>query len=60
MDDEMAIVRPEIPQLDIQSEDEIAVSVSIKKFTFYQPINQSGKEVIPDIVKKRKQMSSLK
>jgi hypothetical protein len=31
----MAIVRPEIPQPDTQSEDEIAVSAPIKKFTFY-------------------------
>jgi hypothetical protein len=54
MNDEMVIVRLKIPQLDTQSEDEIAVSVPIKKFTFYQPISQSGKEAIPDIVKKRK------
>jgi hypothetical protein len=60
MDDEMAIVRLEIPQLDIQSENEIAVSALIKKFTFYQLISQSGKEVILDIVKKRKQTSLLK
>jgi hypothetical protein len=39
MDDEMAIVRLEIPQPDTQSEDEIAVSVFIKKFIFYQPIS---------------------
>jgi hypothetical protein len=50
----MAIVRPEIPQPDTQSENKIAVSVFTKKFTFYQPISQSGKEVILDIVKKRK------
>jgi hypothetical protein len=56
----MAIVRPEIPQLDTQSEDEIAVSAFTKKFTFYQPISQSDKEAIPDIIKKRKQTSSLK
>ena len=35
MDDEMAIVRLEIPQPDIQSEDEIAISAFIKKFTFH-------------------------
>jgi DNA polymerase III alpha subunit len=56
----MAIVRPEIPQPDTQSEDEIAVSAPTKKFTFHQPISQSGKEAIPDIVKKRKQTSPLK
>jgi hypothetical protein len=50
----MAIVRPEIPQLDTQSENKIAISVFIKKFTFHQPISQSGKEAISDIVKKRK------
>jgi DNA polymerase III alpha subunit len=60
MDDEIAIVRPEIPQSDIQSEDKIAVSVFIKKFTFHQPISQSGKEAILDIIKKRKQTSPLK
>jgi hypothetical protein len=56
----MAIVRPEIPQPNTQSEDEIAVSASIKKFTFHQPISQSGKKITPDIVKKRKQTSPLK
>jgi hypothetical protein len=35
MDDEMAIIRPEIPQPDTQSENEIAVSAFIKKFTFH-------------------------
>jgi hypothetical protein len=60
MDDEIAIVRPEIPQPDTQSEDEIAVSAFTKKFTFYQLISQSGKKAIPDIVKKRKQTFSLK
>ena len=60
MDDEMAIVRPETPQPDTQSEDEIAVSVPTKKFTFHQPISQTGKEAVPDIVKKRKQTSPLK
>jgi hypothetical protein len=60
MNDEMAIVRPEIPQPDTQSEDEIAVSALIKKFTFYQSISQTGKEAILDIVKKRKQTSLLK
>jgi hypothetical protein len=54
MDDEMAIVRPEIPQPDTQSEDEIAVSALIKKFTIYQSISQSGKKATPNIVKKRK------
>jgi hypothetical protein len=60
MDDEMAIVRPETPQPDTQSEDEIAISAFTKKFTFHQPISQSGKKAIPDIVKKRKQTSLLK
>jgi hypothetical protein len=60
MDDKMAIVRPETPQPDTQSEDEIAISVSTKKFTFHQPISQIGKEAVSDIVKKRKQTSSLK
>jgi hypothetical protein len=54
MDDEMAIERLEIPQPDTQSEDEIAVSIPIKKFTFHRPISQTGTEVIPDIIKKRK------
>jgi hypothetical protein len=35
MNDEIAIVRPEIPQPDIQSENEIAVSAPTKKFTFH-------------------------
>jgi hypothetical protein len=39
MDDEMAIVKSEIPQPDTQSENEIAVSASIKKFTFHQLIS---------------------
>jgi DNA polymerase III alpha subunit len=56
----MAIVRPETPQPDTQSEDKIAVSAPTKKFTFHQPISQSGKEATPDIVKKRKQTSPLK
>jgi hypothetical protein len=56
----MAIVRPEIPQSDTQSEDEIAISAPTKKFTFYQLISQSGKETIPDIIKKRKQTFPLK
>jgi hypothetical protein len=60
MDDEMTIVRPETPQPDTQSEDEIAISAPTKKFTFHQPISQSGKETTPDIVKKRKQTSPLK
>jgi hypothetical protein len=54
MNDEMAIVRPETPQPDTQSKDEIAVSAPTKKFTFHQPISQSGKEATSDIVKKRK------
>jgi hypothetical protein len=54
MKDEMAIVRPETPQLDTQSEDEIAVSVFTKKFTFHRPISQTGIEAVSDIVKKRK------
>jgi hypothetical protein len=54
MDDKMAIERSEIPQSDTQSENEIAISAFIKKFTFYQLISQTGTEVIPDIVKKRK------
>jgi hypothetical protein len=60
MNDEMAIVKPEIPQPDTQSEDKIAISASIKKFIFYQSISQSGKEITLDIVKKRKQTSPLK
>jgi hypothetical protein len=60
MDDEIAIVRLETPQPDTQSENEIAVSVPTKKFTFHQPISQSGKEATPDIIKKRKQTSPLK
>ena len=31
----MVIERPEIPQPDTQSENEIAISAPIKKFTFY-------------------------
>jgi hypothetical protein len=31
----MAIVRLEIPQPDTQSEDKIAISAPIKKFTFH-------------------------
>jgi hypothetical protein len=58
--DKMAIERPVIPQSDTQSEDEIAVSVPIKKFTFYQPISQISTEITPDIVKKRKYTFSLK
>jgi hypothetical protein len=50
----MTIVKPEVPQLDIQLENEIAVSAPIKKFTFYQPISQTGKKAISDIIKKRK------
>jgi hypothetical protein len=60
MDDEMTIVRPKTPQPNTQSEDEIAVSAPIKKFTFHQPISQLGKEATPDIIKKRKQTSLLK
>jgi hypothetical protein len=60
MEDEMAIVRPETPQPDTQSEDEIAVSAPTKKFTFHRPISQTGTEAVPDIVKKRKQTSPLK
>jgi hypothetical protein len=60
MDDEMAIVRLEIPQPNTQSEDKIAVSVLTKKFTFYQSISQSGKKAILDIIKKRKQTFPLK
>jgi hypothetical protein len=56
----MTIVKLKTPQPNTQSEDEIAVSAPTKKFTFYQPISQSGKEAIPDIVKKRKQTSPLK
>ena len=50
----MAIERLEIPQSDTQSEDEIAVFVSTKKFIFHQLISQIGKEVALDIIKKRK------
>jgi hypothetical protein len=60
MDDEMAIVKPEIPQPNTQSENKIAISTPTKKFTFYQPISQSGKKAIPDIIKKRKQTFLLK
>jgi hypothetical protein len=60
MDDEIAIVRLKIPQLDTQSKDEIAISAPTKKFTFHQPISQAGKEATPDIIKKRKQTSPLK
>jgi DNA polymerase III alpha subunit len=56
----MAIIRPETPQPDTQSEDKIAISAPIKKFTFHQPINQTGKKAVLDIVKKRKQTSPLK
>jgi hypothetical protein len=58
--DAMAIERPETPQPDTQSEDEIAVSAPTKKFTFQQPISQTSTEVTLDIVKKRKQTSPLK
>ena len=54
MDDEMAIVRLKTPQSNTQSENKIAISAPTKKFTFYQPISQLGKEAIPDIIKKRK------
>jgi hypothetical protein len=60
MNDEMAIERPETPQPDTQSENEIAVSAPTKKFTFHRPISQTGTEATPDIVKKRKQTSPLK
>jgi hypothetical protein len=60
MENEMAIERLKIPQSDTQSENEIAVSAFIKKFTFYRPISQIGTEIIPDIVKKRKQTFLLK
>jgi hypothetical protein len=60
MNDEMAIERPETPQPDTQSENEIAVSALTKKFTFHRPISQTGTETTPDIVKKRKQTSPLK
>jgi hypothetical protein len=56
----MAIVRPEIPQPVTQLEDKIAVSALIKKFTFHRPISQSSKEIILDIVKKKKHTSPLK
>jgi hypothetical protein len=58
--DKMAIKRPVIPQSDTQSENEIAVSASTRKFTFYQPISQTSTEATPDIAKKRKQTSLLK
>jgi DNA polymerase III alpha subunit len=60
MNDEMAIERPETPQPNTQSENEIAISVPTKKFTFHRPISQTGTEAIPDIIKKRKQTSPLK
>jgi hypothetical protein len=56
----MAIVRPEIPQPDTQSENEIAVSTPIKKFTFYRPIRQISTKAALDIIKKRKYTSLLK
>jgi hypothetical protein len=58
--DDMAIERPEIPQPVTQSEDEIAVSASIRKFTFHRPISQISKKVTLDTAKKRKQTSPLK
>jgi hypothetical protein len=60
MDDEMAIERPETPQPDTQSENEIAVSAFTKKFTFHRLISQTGTKTISDIVKKRKQTFLLK
>jgi DNA polymerase III alpha subunit len=41
-------------------EDKIAISALTKKFTFHQPISQSGKEATPNIIKKRKQTFPLK
>jgi hypothetical protein len=58
--DEIAIKRLVIPQPDTQSEDEIAISALIRKFTFHQPISQTSTEATPDIAKKRKQTSLLK
>jgi hypothetical protein len=60
MDDDMAIERPETPQPVTQLENEIAVSASIKKFTFYRPISQISKKATLDIAKKRKHTSPLK
>jgi hypothetical protein len=60
MDDDMAIERPETPQPITQSENEIAVSALIRKFTFHRPISQISKEATLDIAKKRKQTSPLK
>jgi hypothetical protein len=58
--DEMAIERPETPQPDTQSEDEIAVSAPARKFTFHRSISQTSTKAKPDIVKKRKYTSPLK
>jgi hypothetical protein len=60
MDDDMTIEKPEIPQPVTQSENEIAISIPIRKFTFYRPISQISKEAILDIAKKRKYTSLLK
>jgi hypothetical protein len=59
--DAMTIERPETPQPDTQSENEIAVSAPTKKkFTFQQPISQTSMEAILNIVKKRKHTFPLK
>jgi hypothetical protein len=60
MDDDMAIEKPKTPQLITQLENEIAVSASIRKFTFYRPISQTSKEATLDITKKKKHTSLLK
>jgi hypothetical protein len=58
--DEMTIERSVTPQPDTQSEDEIAVSASTRKFIFHQLISQTSTETTPDIVKKRKHTFLLK
>jgi hypothetical protein len=56
----MAIERPETPQPVTQSENEIAISTPIKKFTFHRPISQINKEITLNTAKKRKHTSPLK
>ena len=56
----MTIERSEIPQPVTQSENKIAISALIKKFTFHRLISQTSKKAILDTVKKRKQISPLK
>jgi hypothetical protein len=60
MDDDMAIERPKIPQPVTQSKNKIAVSVPIRKFTFYRPISQTSKKTTLNTAKKRKHTFLLK